>query len=53
VDFTVLCLVCQRAFDGTFEIKDAQVASTLNRFTFGWFGTPAVEAATTVTTRIR
>jgi hypothetical protein len=51
--FTIICTVCGNAFNGEFEITDAKVASRLNRFTFGWFGTPAVETATIVKTRKR
>lgn len=51
--FTIICVVCGQAFDGEFEITDAKAASLINRFTFGWFGQPAVLAETTVSTRAR
>ncbi len=51
--FTIICMVCGQQFNGEFELTDAVVASALNRWTFGWFGTPAIEAVTVVKTRKR
>jgi len=49
VVFTVVCLVCKRQIDGAIETIEVpgKPATRLHRWTWGYFGDPALEPAST------
>lgn len=51
--FTIICEECEQSFDGHFEESPGAPATTMYRWSFGWFGQPAIESEVFSVTRKR